>query len=92
MDIGRQLIAKVLDEPGALKRFIDAGFDMDWLSDKRICPVPPSSATPISSAYRFILRHWEKTGEPPSREYFEHSYPPQSCKPAETRRQASTSW
>ncbi len=74
MDIGRHVITAVLHDHSALKKFIDAGFDLGWLTDKE-----DFSKAGIfgddTEPYKFILKEWEKTGEVPSREYFKRNYP-----------------
>lgn len=78
MDVGRNVIASVLGDTPALKRFIDAGFDMAWLTDKQDLSRAAIFGEIDVEAYRLILKCWEKDHEAPSRAYFEHSYPPQS--------------
>ena len=80
MDIGRNILAKVLDEPGALGRFIEEGFDLAWIADKADLSRAAIFGDTDVEPYRFILKAWEKTGQAPSREYFEHSFPPQSLR------------
>jgi hypothetical protein len=80
MDIGRHLITAALNRHGALGEFIDAGFDMAWLTDKEdLSRAAIFSETDID-AYRFILKSREKNGTDPSLDYFRHSFPAASFK------------
>lgn len=80
MDLGRHLIARVLDEPGVLRKLIDKGFDMDWLTDKEDLSRAAIFGETDIEAYRFILRRYADSGEVPTLAYFRESYPVQSFK------------
>lgn len=77
MDLGKHILAAVVGNTEALKKFLGAGLDMTWMTDK----ADLSRAAIFgdnTEPYLFILRAFEKNGEAPSWDYFEHSFPPES--------------
>lgn len=77
MDVGAQIIATVLDSPPkTLKRFIEAGFGLDWISSREDLSHAAIFEDERAAAWKLILRHWEEEREVPSREYFERTFPP----------------
>jgi DnaB helicase-like protein len=84
VDTGKHIVAAILREPDSLKRFIDAGFDLEWLTDKRDFSRADVLGDEGVDAYRFILEAFAKHRTVPTLEYFRNSYPPQAYRlPAE---------
>lgn len=78
MDLGRTIIAACLADKSALRRFLEEGFDLDWLTDKEDLSRAAIFGETDIEAYRFILNTWARNHAVPSLEYFQHSFPPQS--------------
>lgn len=78
MDLGREIIAACLTDKSALKRFIEEGFGLDWLNDKEDLSRAAIFGENDIEAYRFILKTWARNHAVPSKDYFQHSFPPQS--------------
>jgi replicative DNA helicase len=78
MDVGRNIIATVLRNKSALKKFTDEGFDLDWLNDKEDLSRAAIFGETDIEAYRFILKTWESNRAVPSLDYFRHAFPAQS--------------
>jgi hypothetical protein len=75
-----QILATVLDDPGTLKKFIESRFDLAWLGSKDDLSQTAVFSETGTDAYRFMLKHYEKHHQAPSRDYFERSFPPETMK------------
>jgi biotin operon repressor len=77
MDVGRNIISTVLGDTNSLKLFVDAGFNLKWMTD-------PHDLSRVAifgdhtEQYLFILRWYDKHLQAPSREYFQHNFPTQT--------------
>lgn len=73
-DLGPQIITSALDEQD-VKSFIDYGWGLDWIND----PANVYKAVVFpgihGDAWKFILKHYESHGQPPTRDRFFMSYP-----------------
>jgi hypothetical protein len=77
MDIGKNIVETVLrGGTSTLKRFIDAGFNLEWMTNQQDFSRAAVFGDWDTAAYLFILREYQKRGEAPSRAFFEHSFPP----------------
>lgn len=79
-DLGAQIIATVLDQPKALKKFTEHGFGLDWLASRDDLSHAAVFGDGYAEAYKMILQHWERERDVPSRAYFERTFPPEALK------------
>jgi len=75
VNLGREIVAHSLRSKAALKRFLDAGFDMDWLTDETDFSRAAIFSTNDLDAYKFIVRQFTAKRAVPTMDYFRHSFP-----------------
>jgi hypothetical protein len=68
-DVGREIVSNAI-RSGDLQPYLDQGWDLEWCSDPQNILRLAVFPEPHGSAWRFILRHWEKHRKVPSAELF----------------------
>ena len=76
INIGREVVSNILrgKEP-ALKQFLEAGFDLEWLTDENDLSRAAIFNETDLQAYTFIIRHFLEKRAVPTTAYFQYSYP-----------------